>query len=453
MRRFIVYGCIFLLGCAQSSDGAEPEGSGAGDTGSVGGNAAGSGGVGGIGGAGGSGGAACPADYGDCDGDSSNGCETYLASHAQHCGVCDNICPDGLNAIGLCLESMCALSCAGGYDDCDSDPGCEAELATDDNNCGMCGEVCTGSCSDSMCGPGVLAGNQNHPARVTVDATNVYWVNLGTLPSFADSEIKQLPIAGGPEVTLASNQSTVFALAVDATDVYWCTNGTSASGYADSTIMKVAIGGGSPQVLATTQAAMELVVDGGVVYWTSAGTSPNYVDGAIYSIPVTGGSPTAVATGLNKPSWLVSGTNDLFFVTSNDDTIHKVAKAGGSPTALHSTTPITGLHHFGQTVYYSVFGKGLETIAVTGGMPNKFAPSVGARFMADDGVDLFWADEATGPPTGIVHRKPLVGGAVPSPYITGQDSPWDVDIDATNVYWANFGDTSSANGSIMFQPR
>ncbi len=77
----------------------------------------------------------------------------------------------------------------------------------------------------------------------------------------------------------------------------------------------------------------------------------------------------------------------------------------------------------------------------------------GARFMADDGVDLFWADEATGPPTGIVHRKPLVGGAVPSPYVTGQDSPWDVDIDATNVYWANFGDTSSANGSIMFKPR
>ena len=147
------------------------------------------------------------------------------------------------------------------------------------------------------------------------------------------------------------------------------------------------------------------------------------------------------------------GQGDQALLHDQDHIIHKVAKAGGSPTALHSTTPITGLHHFGQTVYYSVFGKGLETIAVTGGMPNKFAPSVGARFMADDGVDLFWADEATGPPTGIVHRKPLVGGAVPSPYITGQDSPWDVDIDATNVYWANFGDTSSANGSIMFQPR
>ena len=89
----------------------------------------------------------------------------------------------------------------------------------------------------------------------------------------------------------------------------------------------------------------------------------------------------------------------------------------------------------------------------TARLPRKFLEDAPRMIRTDDGVDLFWADQAMGPPTGIVHRSTLVMGMVNSPFVTDQDSPWDVAVDTTNVYWANHGSAGTADGSIMFQTK
>lgn len=44
----------------------------------------------------------CPADYGNCDGTASNGCETDLRTDLRHCGACRAACD------GVCRASRCA---------------------------------------------------------------------------------------------------------------------------------------------------------------------------------------------------------------------------------------------------------------------------------------------------------------------------------------------------------
>ena len=45
----------------------------------------------------------CDEDWGDCDGDPTNGCETDLTNTEANCGTCDNACEDDQ----LCFESSC----------------------------------------------------------------------------------------------------------------------------------------------------------------------------------------------------------------------------------------------------------------------------------------------------------------------------------------------------------
>lgn len=112
---------------------------------------------------------ACTAGYGNCDGNFSNGCESILTSDASNCGSCGTHCTYA-NASGVCSSSACAMgTCNTGYGNCDGNTanGCEVALNTV-SNCGTCSNVCgatnatptcsAGACSEA-CSPGY--GNCN----------------------------------------------------------------------------------------------------------------------------------------------------------------------------------------------------------------------------------------------------------------------------------------------------
>ncbi len=99
----------------------------------------------------------CRPGFGDCDGDSANGCETALNTLSD-CGECNKVCtvPDG---VASCAGGTCtAADCAEGRADCDGDVenGCETSLRTLDN-CGVCGQRCepyenlTVTCETGVC--------------------------------------------------------------------------------------------------------------------------------------------------------------------------------------------------------------------------------------------------------------------------------------------------------------
>src|SRR5277367_6735428 len=59
---------------------------------------------------------------------------------------------------------------------------CSPDLMTDSHNCGACGHNCFGTtCTAGLCAPIVLAENEDDPTAMTVDSSNVYWTDSGTM--------------------------------------------------------------------------------------------------------------------------------------------------------------------------------------------------------------------------------------------------------------------------------
>lgn len=121
----------------------------------------------------------CPVGFGNCNGNSIDGCEVNLLNNNNHCGTCGNVC-NFPNSTSTCVSGVCVLTCNMGYLDCNGlvGDGCESFIATDPNNCGACGNVCTfpnavGFCIGGVCGmtcdPGFADCNNNMTDGCEVD--------------------------------------------------------------------------------------------------------------------------------------------------------------------------------------------------------------------------------------------------------------------------------------------
>jgi hypothetical protein len=126
----------------------------------------------------------CKAGHGDCDQNSSNGCETPLTSNVN-CGNCGDPC-DIPHAVAECGTGSCEfVSCVAGWGDCNDDlsDGCELDLNTTLSDCGACDHDCQaqsvpkqfcvgGSCSGLSCAAGTAEcdGNEAMPCEVTLSA-------------------------------------------------------------------------------------------------------------------------------------------------------------------------------------------------------------------------------------------------------------------------------------------
>jgi hypothetical protein len=112
----------------------------------------------------------CPAGFADCDTNPSNGCETDIRT-AAHCGGCSNTCAaaGGTNAcVPLGDTYVCQPSCDNAHKDCDGNTsnGCETNLSLN-ATCGACNNPCGDSATCVNVSPGVFACN------TSCDATHV----------------------------------------------------------------------------------------------------------------------------------------------------------------------------------------------------------------------------------------------------------------------------------------
>ncbi len=109
----------------------------------------------------------CAVDFGDCDGEPANGCETALLSSLVSCGACGQACELD-HAAALCDNGVCEISgCDSGFDDCngDSSDGCEADLSSPET-CGDCSSKCNANggvaaCNEGACGITCDAGRED----------------------------------------------------------------------------------------------------------------------------------------------------------------------------------------------------------------------------------------------------------------------------------------------------
>jgi len=110
----------------------------------------------------------CVAPYDDCNGDPSDGCETNTTASLENCGACAaKPCP-ALNGTPYCSDAKCGLTCDKNFADCDGEAGngCEKDVSRDINNCGGCGKTCSASagktawCRDGQCGETTCAAGR-----------------------------------------------------------------------------------------------------------------------------------------------------------------------------------------------------------------------------------------------------------------------------------------------------
>ncbi|MFO0563060.1 MAG: FG-GAP-like repeat-containing protein [Polyangiales bacterium] len=102
----------------------------------------------------------CNTGFGDCDGNSVNGCETVTSTNITHCGACGNVCPGVMGASPACVMGVCGIACPTGFGNCDMNTmnGCETDLRVTVANCGSCGRTCppapnaSATCAASACG-------------------------------------------------------------------------------------------------------------------------------------------------------------------------------------------------------------------------------------------------------------------------------------------------------------
>jgi len=87
----------------------------------------------------------CDTGFGNCDNLPATGCETDTNTSLQHCGACGTACT-GKHATGwTCSSGVCfSTQCETNWGDCDLDGtnGCETSLLSTHDHCGACNNAC-----------------------------------------------------------------------------------------------------------------------------------------------------------------------------------------------------------------------------------------------------------------------------------------------------------------------
>ena len=151
------------------------------------------------------------------------------------------------------------------------------------------------------------------PEMLRADSTNVYWSTQNSLSG--------VPIGGGDPIPLAHEALTTFTrIAIDSSYIYW-SESPEFGGYS---VKRVTLApGGQIEILATGLTAVsDLEVDDKNVYVL--------VNLDLLKIPIAGGDPVKVVPKLGT-SMVLDG--DQVYAT-NDTSVLKVAKSGGTPTVL-----------------------------------------------------------------------------------------------------------------------
>jgi hypothetical protein len=257
--------------------------------------------------------------------------------------------------------------------------------------------------------------NTYQPEVAVIDDTNVYWTSTGYCPAndagtwSCDTGVFSAPLAGGPMLKLAHATMPTYGIALNGGDLYW-TDFTGA-------LTHMQLDGGSPENLAsgiftsTNDFVFSLLANPSGVYWTPR--EPGCDGGSCYALrfePKGGGATTTVQSNVG------------YLLSLNGDDVHTFSPEDGGSSFSVSRVPLDG---------------GSPSLLNTESCsPNRVPGHIAG--LVDDGTNLYWFDVAA----GTLFRAPLGGGPVTT--LATNQSPGQLFVDATSVYWV--GETT---GSLM----
>jgi uncharacterized repeat protein (TIGR03803 family) len=291
------------------------------------------------------------------------------------------------------------------------------------------------------------AGGGTPGGSVILSGGTLYGTNSFSVPGagvvFSD------PVTGGTPTVVASftslsAENPYGGVILNGSTLYGVTAGGGVNG--NGAVYSVPITGGTPTVLAAFSGSngsgpeSGLILSGSTLYGTTYLGGANG-DGEVFSVPVTGGTPTVLfsfdgtAHGANPQGSLILSGSILYGTTSagganSDGVVFSLPVTGGTPTILtsfsYATTgeePIGSLLLSGGKLYGTtqLGGTGFEgvvfSLSVTGGTPTILGTFNGANGTEPQGSLLLSGSTLYGTAysggddsDGVVFSLPVTGG-------------------------------------------
>ena len=279
------------------------------------------------------------------------------------------------------------------------------------------------------------------------------WVVVHGDEAFASSgcTIFKVSVDGSTTTVLARTAECApeVNIAVDDTSVYVATFVASPNTW---TIWRVPINGDPPTVLVSTEKELRAIAtDGTSVYWLEdryPDPNPGGSQSSVRKVPVTGGPPVDLATGLKafRGGLALRGT-ELFFADTNHFNTYRLMKmpaGGGSVTVLASVASgdfPTDLAVDDARLYWTIKGA-VKAVPIGGGPVETLVTDLGSpAALAVGSGELFWTETACCSihQNGFVKKISLAGGSVTT-LAQARDWPGDLAVDALHLYWVEGGD-------------
>jgi hypothetical protein len=245
-----------------------------------------------------------------------------------------------------------------------------------------------------------LACGQHAPSSIQVAGGIVYFTE------YEGGNVWRVPSTGGAPIALATAQDYPWAIVVDDRNAYWL-NYANADALGTTVtpagaVMQVPLDGGTPLPLATgLNGPYGIAVDAANVYFTTA-------DGYVMSVPIGGGAPTTLAANQDLPAGIAVDQSHVYWANNTGASILRADKQdGGSLQPIAKNEP------------------GVLSVAV-------------------DSANVYFTTYAT---TGKVLSVPLAGGAVAT-LAAAQSWPLGITVDDSSVYWTNSGTGAGAVSSV-----
>jgi len=181
--------------------------------------------------------------------------------------------------------------------------------------------------------------------------------------------------------------------------------------------------------------AIEPVSGGLVAVGSSTGTCGDAGPGIVPGLVM-------LASGLTCPWGMAIDATSVYWTTCGDPTggyVLKVPKAGGEVVTLASGDRLSGIAVDATSVYWvagtsDASSGAIMKVTVGGGTPKTLAtrPGPPAHLALDDSY-VYWSEQMG----GAIMKVALAGGAPTT--VASANLPWNVALDATNVYWLGTG--------------